>query len=115
MMKQTVWTLWTISLAAPAALMLAGCARSEPAAGGAGDAPMGASVAAASDGKVAVANDFCPVMDEHPVKGGRATPELTRRYKGHTLGFCCDDCPEQWDAMDAAEKDAQLAKVLRRR
>jgi hypothetical protein len=40
-------------------------------------------------------------------------PESLRRtYKGHNIGFCCAGCPQRWDSLTDAEKDAKLAEVL---
>lgn len=67
-----------------------------------------------AEGKVAVANAFCPMMEEHPVKGGRSPVELVRMWRGQALGFCCEDCPEGWDVLSDAEKDAAMAKVVKK-
>jgi hypothetical protein len=88
---------------------LAGCQQkaSEPALGG--------QPVASRDGGVKVVNAWCPVMDEHPVGGGSpaftARPDAVREYKGMKVGFCCEDCVAQWDAMPEAEKAAALAKA----
>jgi hypothetical protein len=63
----------------------------------------------AAAGKNAVANALCPIT------GGALGPDvperLTRTYKGQKIGFCCDGCPESWDRLTDAEKDAALAKA----
>jgi hypothetical protein len=95
--------------------MIGGCAgKSGPAeAGGSTGGPMGGSAGTASAGSVAAVNDRCPIMDEHPVSK-RLDPDLSRRFKGELVGFCCDDCPAAWDALSDQEKAATLAKVRRR-
>lgn len=39
------------------------------------------------------------------------TKNLTRDYKGRKIGFCCDGCPEEWDRLANADKDARLTKA----
>jgi len=55
-------------------------------------------------------NTKCPVM------GGKVDPasvpaRLVRMHKGQKVGFCCTGCPERWEELSDAEKDAKLAKV----
>ena len=64
----------------------------------------------AASSKIAVVNSTCPIT------GGSLSPDgvverLTRDYKGQKIGFCCDGCPEAWDKLTAAQKDAELAKT----
>lgn len=54
---------------------------------------------------ISFANTKCPIM------GGTPSPELTRQYQGDTIGFCCDGCPEKWDALDEGDKAAKFAEV----
>ena len=63
-------------------------------------------------GKIAVVNAKCPVMPAHAVAGKMASPECVVEYKGKKVGFCCDDCVPQWEAMSEAEKAAALAKAM---
>jgi hypothetical protein len=51
-----------------------------------------------------VVNDTCPVMPEHAVDPEGPTAE----YHGTKIGFCCAGCPEKWDAMTDAEKEAYI-------
>lgn len=72
-----------------------------------------------SDGRVRVVNAFCPIMDEHPVARGK-DPYLTlsenvREYRGRKIGFCCEDCPPQWDALTEAQKTEAWAKVANKK
>jgi hypothetical protein len=65
---------------------------------------------AAAAGKAGLVNTLCPITGGALPPGG--VPErLTREYKGQKIGFCCDGCPESWDRLTAAEKDAALAKA----
>jgi len=92
----------------------AGCQQSsKKETGTLGAAPI--ATAGATDGRVNVVNAFCAVMDEHPVGTDKAPymalPENVRTYRGKKVGFCCDDCPAQWDAMTDADRDASLARA----
>lgn len=63
--------------------------------------------------KIAVVNAKCPIT------GGALSPDgvvenLTRDHKGRKIGFCCDGCPEEWDKLTDADKDAELAKAKKR-
>jgi hypothetical protein len=80
-------------------LLLAGCQpESEPAA-----EPTAAPDAEATP--VTFANSECPIM------GGEPSPELTAQYKGQTIGFCCDGCPQKWAKLSAEEKAEKFAAV----
>lgn len=63
-----------------------------------------------ADGLVAVSNAYCPLEPEHPVKP-RVRPENARMWKGQAVGFCCEDCPEAWDAMTPEQRNAALTKA----
>src|SRR6056297_414456 len=54
---------------------------------------------------VSFANTECPIM------GGEPSPELTAEYKGQTIGFCCDGCPQKWAKLSAEEKAEKFAAV----
>ena len=54
---------------------------------------------------VVFANAKCPIM------GGKPKAELTANYKGETIGFCCDGCPEKWSARPAEQQAIAFAKV----
>ena len=88
-------------LALPAlalAAALAGCKTTEEncvAAPAAGNHP----------GKTAV-NTVCPVQSSDA-----ADESVTVNYKGKTIAFCCKGCVTKFNAMDAAGKDAILAKA----
>ncbi len=55
----------------------------------------------------APANKLCPIM-EGRIDPDKVKPELTRQYKGQTIAFCCAGCPDKWDALTDAEKQARL-------
>lgn len=58
---------------------------------------------------VKVGNTRCPIAPEDPVgDNGMVDAELTRPYKGQTVGFCCPNCLPIWDKMSDAKKDAAL-------
>lgn len=54
-------------------------------------------------------NMQCPLMLDHPVKA--KTPP-TAEWKGQTVGFCCADCVDGWNALSAADKDKALAAAV---
>ena len=56
-------------------------------------------------GKVDFANEKCPMLEGKPLE------RLTADYKGMTIGFCCEGCPEKWAALSDAEKAARFEKV----
>lgn len=51
-------------------------------------------------------NALCPQMQK-PVSADAGTVE----WKGLTIGFCCDECPTNFEARDDAEKIAALKDV----
>lgn len=65
--------------------------------------------------KVRVVNAYCPVAGTHPVdeSGNKmTTADLTRRWRGQTVGFCCDGRPPFWDEMTDAEREEKLAAAM---
>lgn len=56
-----------------------------------------------TESTVQFANAKCPIM------GGKPKAELTAEYEGKTIGFCCDGCPQKWDALSDEEKAEKLA------
>jgi len=56
------------------------------------------------------ANSLCPIMGS-PIDPAKVTPDLTRKYKGQTVAFCCAGCPTKWDQLTDAQKDAKLANA----
>jgi Cu(I)/Ag(I) efflux system membrane fusion protein len=59
----------------------------------------------------AVVNVRCPIMDT-PIDPADVPEDLVRVWKGRRIGFCCAGCPEMWDELDEAEKQAKLAGAL---
>ena len=55
-----------------------------------------------------VVNSKCPIM---PARDVSPDTNLTREFKGKTVGFCCAGCPAEWDALSDEEKAAKLAAV----
>lgn len=53
------------------------------------------------------ANTKCPIMG-HPIDPKRVPDHLIREYKGQKIGFCCAGCPEKWDGLSTAQKEAKL-------
>ncbi|MEM6468006.1 MAG: hypothetical protein AAF802_00450 [Planctomycetota bacterium] len=54
---------------------------------------------------VEFANEKCPMLEGKPLE------RLTTDYKGMTIGFCCEGCPEKWAALSDEEKAARFEKV----
>ena len=82
-----------------AALMIAGC--SAP-------AETGSTPASDPDGDttVAASNTHCPIM------GGKVTADGgSAEWQGKTIGFCCPECIEKWEALSDEAKGAKLAEA----
>ncbi|MBN1846883.1 MAG: hypothetical protein JW810_14450 [Sedimentisphaerales bacterium] len=56
-------------------------------------------------------NASCPMMGSR-IDPEKVTPDLTRQFNGQSVGFCCAGCPQAWDKLSPAEKEAKLKKVL---
>jgi len=127
---------WVIFLVLAAGNSLAGCdapeaalatAKSEKtaqggekelhAAEGVGRDKLGAAAAKADsltpdeNGRVAVRNTRCPIMNDQVIRKGRVLPELAMIYKGKAIGFCCPECVDAWKALDEPAQDAALASA----
>ena len=59
------------------------------------------------------ANVRCPIMNT-PLDVAKVPASLTRSYKGKNVAFCCAACPTAWDKLSDTDKDAKLAKVMRK-
>lgn len=100
------------------ALMLCVCAGLSACKSQGGSADSGGASATKSaitrnaDGSIVAVNAMCPAMPEHPVKK-KLDESVVRVYKGKVVGFCCSDCPEQWDAMSDADRDKALAAAMK--
>jgi pectinesterase len=58
-----------------------------------------------------VVNNVCPIMGTK-IDPAKVPDSLIRDYKGQKVGFCCSDCPKDWDSLSDAQKDAKLQAVL---
>jgi hypothetical protein len=67
-----------------------------------------ASVKQSEGDLISVDNQKCPIMD---MAVGKVPESLTRIYKGRRIGFCCHDCPQMWDRLSEAEKNAKFQKI----
>jgi hypothetical protein len=54
------------------------------------------------------ANAVCPIMGG-TVDPDKTSAELTRQFRGQTVGFCCGGCPAPWDKLTDEQKAAKLA------
>ena len=61
----------------------------------------------------AFANVRCPMMGTK-IDPGSVPEKLTRKWKGQKVAFCCAGCPVAWDKLSDTDKDANLAKVLKK-
>lgn len=69
------------------------------------------SLAADENGRVAVRNMRCPIMNDQVIRKERVLPELAMIYKGKAIGFCCPECVDAWKALDEPAQDAALASA----
>jgi hypothetical protein len=83
------------------ALVLVSCGAERPE-----EEPAGKALPESVSEDTAIVNARCPVMTEDPVD-----PAFVLEWRGQRVGFCCEDCPEVWEEMTDAEKDAALAEV----
>lgn len=60
---------------------------------------------------VEVDNLRCP-MTGVTIDQGEVPEERVRHYKGYKIGFCCPECPGEWDGLDEDEKDDRLEEVM---
>jgi len=61
--------------------------------------------------KMPCANSKCPISGK-PIDRMNRPQDCTRMYKGMKIGFCCPNCPPEWDKLTDAEKDAKLKNVM---
>jgi len=57
------------------------------------------------------ANVKCPIQGT-PINPDKVTDQLIREYKGQKIAFCCAGCPQAWDKLTDAEKEAKLIEAL---
>ena len=60
------------------------------------------------------ANLRCPIMGTE-LNLTKVPEALTRSYQGSKVAFCCAGCPEKWDALPDAGKQAKLAAASSQR
>ena len=100
MMKRVLIAVAVIALAVPAlAVSAAEKAKSEPA------------KAAKAEKQVDIVNAKCPLMGT--AMGKTAPEKMTRMFKGQRVGFCCETCLKNWDAMNDADRDAKLKAAVK--
>lgn len=58
----------------------------------------------------AFANTKCPMMGG-VIQPEKVTPALTREFNGQKVAFCCGGCPDMWDKLSDAQKQAKLETV----
>ena len=47
-----------------------------------------------------------------PMTGDPVDPNVdTVDYKGEAVGFCCDECPSEWNKLSDSEKQTKLDEV----
>ena len=62
------------------------------------------------------ANAAKPVNQVCPIMNGEVDPEgELAEYRGHTIGFCCDGCKPDWEALDDRDKAAFVEEALKKR
>jgi hypothetical protein len=59
---------------------------------------------------IKVVNTRGPIQDK-PIDPVKVPDSLTRQYKGRRIGFCSAGCPQAWDKLSDAQKDAKLAAM----
>jgi hypothetical protein len=64
-----------------------------------------------ADADAGVVNTRCPMMGTE-IDPENVPENLTRPYKGKTIGFCCGGCPQAWDRLSDEQKTAKLSNLL---
>lgn len=57
--------------------------------------------------KMPCVNERCPISGK-TIDMINRPKDCTRMYKGMKVGFCCPNCPPEWDKLTDAEKEAKL-------
>lgn len=57
--------------------------------------------------KMPCVNERCPITGK-TIDTMNRPKDCTRMYKGMKVGFCCPNCPPEWDKLTDAEKEAKL-------
>jgi hypothetical protein len=103
--------LISVRLAALAIMVIGGlafhfaCQKNSEGTAAAGSAT--AATATASAPASPFVNTRCPILGT-AISPANVPESLTRIYKGQKVAFCCDGCPQAWDKLTDAEKDAKL-------
>jgi hypothetical protein len=61
--------------------------------------------------KMPCVNAKCPISGK-TIDMMNRPKDCTRIYKGMKVGFCCTNCPLEWDKLTDAEKDAKLKEAM---
>jgi hypothetical protein len=68
------------------------------------------SATAKGEKEVTIVNAYCPLMG---TAMGKTAPEnMTRMYKEKRIGFCCDKCLKEWDAMNDADREKKFQEAM---
>lgn len=62
-------------------------------------------------GKGQVVNARCPMMGT-ALDPEKVSKNLTRTFKGRTVGFCCHGCPAAWDKLSDDDKADKLRAAM---
>jgi hypothetical protein len=54
-------------------------------------------------------NAKCPMMGS-PINPEKISDNLIREFKGQQVAFCCGGCPDMWDKLSDAQKEAKLSE-----
>lgn len=57
--------------------------------------------------KMPCVNERCPISGK-TIDMTNRPKDCTRIYKGMKVGFCCPNCPPEWDKLTDTEKEAKL-------
>ncbi|MCA9058123.1 MAG: hypothetical protein KDA85_06470, partial [Planctomycetaceae bacterium] len=61
--------------------------------------------------ETATTPENAPVNKTCPIMGGDVDPAVKTAWGDKTIGFCCEPCIEEWQALSDDEKTTKLAKV----
>lgn len=62
-------------------------------------------------GMMPCVNVRCPISGK-TIDMMNRPKDCTRMYKGMKVGFCCPNCPPEWDKLTDAEKEAKLKEAM---
>ena len=58
-----------------------------------------------------VVNATCPMMGSK-IDPAKVPENLTRKWKGQVVGFCCGGCPGAWDKLSDADRATKLKAAI---